>query len=271
MTKPLIDSDPEHRALECARRGRARWPDLEIDPSLLAAHLEKRLGTSADGEVAYAEDLYLAIGCSLGIDQAIVAFEERFLARVSHFVRNLGDASFRDEVTQSMRIRLLVGGANSDGKIAAYRGDVPLMSWLRVSAIRTALNLKRGQRYSVPVDDLLSNEMTPELEYLKRASRRDFRSVFASSISSLSNEDRNLLRLHYVDQVGIDELGSMYALHRSTVARRIAAIRARLLHQTIGALRIRLKLSVPEVWGLIGLIRSNWSVSLGQLMQSEVD
>src|SRR5204863_54439 len=52
--------------------------------------------------------------------------------------------AFVDEIRQRLRTKLFVPEAGETPKIADYTGRGPLGAWVRVAAMRTALNLRRG-------------------------------------------------------------------------------------------------------------------------------
>jgi RNA polymerase sigma-70 factor len=128
---------------------RANWPNLSVPIEALDAYVRARV--SADDEFAAAlsrlniPDLYLACACVSGVTGAIETFERMLMVRVPAFVRQVDKSSeFADEVCQLLRQKLFLASGNGP-KIAQYSGQGTLLSWLRVAAVRTALNLREAR------------------------------------------------------------------------------------------------------------------------------
>src|SRR5581483_4498624 len=98
-------------------------------------------------------DLYLACACARGVPAALAALDRAVLLRVPAFICRVStDAAFADEVRQQLRERLLVAPPGGAPKIAEYGGAGALHAWVRVAALRTALNLRRN-RDDQPAED----------------------------------------------------------------------------------------------------------------------
>lgn len=54
---------------------------------------------------------------------------------------------------------------------------------------------------------------SPEMAVLRVAYAEPFRAAFREAIALLAPEDRTMLRLHLVDNLGIDRLAPMYGIH----------------------------------------------------------
>ena len=75
-----------------------------------------------------------------------------------------------------------------------------------------------------------------------------------------------MLRLYYVDGLGVEKIGAMYQVHASTVTRWMQASREALMLETKRLLGERLKLSGREVESLLGLLRSGMHASLRKVL-----
>src|SRR5262249_41153536 len=135
-----------------------------------------------------------------------------------------------EEIRQILREKLFVGASP---KILDYSGRGSLSNWLRVVTVRTALNLmsKRnelldGRGTSFEAQGVGRLGADPELEYIKERYRRAFELALEASVAALSSEQRNLLRLHFIQAVSLDGLAHLFHMHRATIARRIAQARA---------------------------------------------
>src|SRR5438876_233997 len=125
--------------------GRSAWPDLSLDRATFERFLEERvaLGVAPEKTRAQAADLYLACACAHGAAGAVERFDRAHLAGLAAVVARVDPSpAFTDEVRQRLRTKLFVAEAGAIPKIAEYTGRGPLLSWVRVAALRTALNLK---------------------------------------------------------------------------------------------------------------------------------
>src|SRR5688572_5498825 len=142
---PYPAVEPITRWLET---GKARWPDVVVDATQLAAHLQ-RLAIPIDNDHAHAADLYLACACASGDAVAIAAFDREMLPLVRDAARRIDPTDeFADEVVQQARERLLVS-TGSTSRIASYGGQGPLRAWVRIAAMRIAMSLTSERRRNV--------------------------------------------------------------------------------------------------------------------------
>jgi RNA polymerase sigma-70 factor (ECF subfamily) len=75
-----------------------------------------------------------------------------------------------------------------------------------------------------------------------------------------------VLRLHVVEGLNIDEIGALFKVHRSTVARWIAAARTQVLTDARKQLRAELGLSAGEFDSLAGVVRSQLDLSVAGIL-----
>jgi RNA polymerase sigma-70 factor (ECF subfamily) len=262
---------------EAVDRAHAAWPAEWVPAGTFIEHLRVQLPAdreSGRGLAALAiEDLYLALACALGVPAAVEAFARTALAEVgAHVARFDRSPAFHDEVRQALAARLLVAAPGATPVIADYAGRAPLSAWVRIAAIRTALNLRRGRAGEVEraaereigelagADDL-------ELEVIRRRYRPAFESAISRALAALSVRDRTLLRLRLVDGAEVDRIAAMYSVHRTTVTRWLADSRAALLAETRRILTAELGATPSELDSLAGLVRSQLHVSLVRLLR----
>jgi RNA polymerase sigma-70 factor (ECF subfamily) len=269
----------ESLASLCAA-GRAAWPELELGEDEFVHHLAAVTPPEADlpAPDLHAGDLWLACACAAGEPRALELLSRRFLSSLPAAVARIdASAAFGDEVGQIVRERLLVAKGGEAGRIAEYRGQGPLEGWLRVTAVRVALRLKRqqkpaqlaGQEEAEPAQAAAALEpaLGPELDYIKRRYRPDFEAAFRESMGALSGKPRTILRLHHVEGLSIDRIGAHYGVHRATAARWIIAAREELLQETRRRLMERLQLGETELDSLMRLVASQLEVSMNQLVR----
>ncbi|HEY3357993.1 MAG TPA: sigma factor-like helix-turn-helix DNA-binding protein [Polyangia bacterium] len=259
-------------ALQAAARG--AWPDITIAPEVFVRFLAERLPPGEDVLAGlsrlHAADLYLACGCALGDEAAVTAFERRVLPQVGPaLTRAKVPRPLADEVKQILRIRLLVPDGG-EPRITGYSGRGALVRWVQIGAMRQALILGRRRKTHGELDGSIDLELhaagpDPELDYLKTRYAAEFTAAFRAALAALPRRDRNVLRLHFVHALNIEQIGVVYHVHRATVARWIGHAREALLRDTRGALGARLQLRPEELDSLLDLVRSRLDVSLSTL------
>src|SRR5262249_24097690 len=124
-----------------------------------------------------AADLYLAVACAARVPGAVDAFEHTHVRRVgTYLARKRPSAAFVDEVQQVVREKLFVGKDGAPPKIAEYSGQGGLAGWVRVIALRVAIDLstrdapveESGQTADQPATG------DPEVDYVKQRYRQAF-------------------------------------------------------------------------------------------------
>lgn len=259
--------------------GRAAWPGVEVAYETFAEHIARHTTGSSDPDVAaadlYGSDLYLACACAAGDTNGLRVFEDQILPQAASALRRLDPSpAFADEVRQLLRQKLFVTDGATLPKIADYAGRGPLTTWVRVSAVRTALNLRGSGRREQPMTSsqvaaLAPPVDDPALKYLKAQFADEFEAALARACAALTDRDRTILRLRFVDDLNIDQIGGLYGVHRATVARWIARIRDELFAATRNDLVGRLKLSDSDFESLLRLARSQLDLSLSAVLHTD--
>ncbi|MCC6748898.1 MAG: sigma-70 family RNA polymerase sigma factor [Deltaproteobacteria bacterium] len=251
---------------------RAAWTTFSVEPDRFLPYLAERIddGTLAEEALdpSRLEELYLACACAQGDSQAIASLEARFLTGLGPPLRRLAlsDAAI-EEATQALREQLFVAHGEERPLVASYSGRGSLGAWVRVIAIRTALKLlRRGQR-EIPVEEevlqaLPLPEEDPELGLLKRFYRSEFKEAFAEALASLPPRELVVLQQHYLDGLTTYQLGELYRVHQTTVARWLTKARDTLLAQTRETLMQRLRVGDEECESILRLITSHFEITL---------
>lgn len=270
-------------------RAQARWPTVALDPVDFIRFVAERLPEDVPAlealAVAATEDLYLALGCVKHDRAALQAFETAYLREVAAFVSGVDRSpAFADEVRQALRERLFTGDKQASNapnapKIAEFTGSGALGGWVRVAALRIALNLKRGDarataagRASAPgsmegaVGAGLSPELHPELRFLQAHYKEPFTEALRESLGVLSDRERTLLRLYHVDGLSLEAMAALYRVHLSTVSRWLGRARMRVAETTTELLRERLGVGASEVDSIAALVLSQVDLSLMRLL-----
>ena len=256
-------SSPELEGLleEVLVRARAAWPRVTLDAQVFVGYLAERLPPSTAPQQAlravHAGDLFLAAACVHGHAGAQADLEAHFLPKAAAAAtRVLRDADAASEVVQLLRARLLLSEAGRAPGLAAYLGQGPLSGWLRAAAVRTALNLRRGAgrqaraEQEVLAEAALRSEEAP-WEPLRERHRADFQAALAEALAALPSRERMLLRLHVVEGLSLERLGTLYRTHKSTVSRWLAKAREEVLEGTRVRLVERLRLSPSELHSVL--------------------
>lgn len=262
----MLSIDP----LQLARAATA-WPGVTVAPDAFTAFVAARLD-GADPAALCLDDLYLACACLAGDRAALAAFERRYAPVIERAVSASGaTASERADLHQLVRARLLVA-AGEPPRLASYTGKGALASWIKVVAVREAARLLGRERREVAAEDdeltgLLAAVDDPEIGYLKRLYRHEFRAALRAAVEALSDRERVLLRQAALDGLGIDQLAALYRVHRATTARWLEAARAAVLDGTRRGLLERLRISAPELDSVMRLIGSRLETSLAALLR----
>jgi RNA polymerase sigma-70 factor, ECF subfamily len=196
------------QAIEC-------WPKL---PPLMGAFRDHiaQLEVCASDLERHGKELYLVVACLHRDRSAIEILERSFLRKSEQVIARVNDdVAFVDEVRQELRERLLVAAPPA---MAQYAATGPLGAWLRVAALRTALNVKKADDrwYSRTCDEAVESSI---LDGREGGIQRVVQDALDSAIGSLDNQERDLLRLFYLDRVTIQSIARKYGTHRATITR----------------------------------------------------
>jgi RNA polymerase sigma-70 factor (ECF subfamily) len=250
---------------------RAAWPGVEVPEPLFVAHVRDRLDGDAH-EAIHAIDLYLACGCVHGCAGAIETLDRTVLARVAAWTHRIDPSpAFADEVAQITREKLLVADGEP-GRIAAYTGRGPLAGWVRIAAIRTALNLqrdRRGHRERELEDadrDALLEPGDPELDYLRARYRPELQAALRGALAALAVDHRTVLRLHLCAGLTTRKIAAMYQVSQPTVMRWLSAARAAIRAAMRDRLKHQLGVTTREFESLAGLLLSQLDVDLSAVL-----
>lgn len=250
-------------------RARRECPGIAVDDAALRAHVG-RLVTADNREALHAGDLLLAVACAAGGEDALHEFEQRYTPMLREAVRNLKGAN-ADDLLQDLRRRLFVKDGEDDApRIFGYRGSGPLGGWLRVAALRLAIDLQRRGWREVPLDEALVPDRFEGASAAMFARDKDHavvRTALRAAIAAQPSRARTLLRYYYSENVGVEELGAMYRVHASTISRWLATARAEIFEATRQRLAEVLAATPGDVESHLGLAHS-LDVSLGSLLRT---
>jgi RNA polymerase sigma-70 factor len=246
---------------------RSAWPSINLAYSQFYEYVTR--DQTSISAPAYPADVYLCVACVSGHPVAHRSLEAKYFPTLASAILHVvGARPAVDDVLQEVRARLFVGHAP---KLASYRGTGSLAGWLRQVAMRASLDYRReagAQRYRLRKffhEECASVKAQPEptAEYghhppaiCEQAWRR--------AVTSLPPRERQLLYHYFVLGLSIDALSPIYAVHRSTIARRMNRIIKRLRRQVHKMLSAHYSdLSSDELDALV--LRSCGDVELGEL------
>jgi len=219
-------------------------------------------------------DLYLAAALAAGNLDAMRVFETACLRDLDAAIAHLdGGTALSEDVRQAVRERVLVAPAGGRAKITEYAGRGDLRGWLRVCAVREALQLLRRRRRETPLeDDHLADRTAkddPSLGFLDAKYRAVFREAFAHALASLTPRERNLLRQQYLLGLTIDDLAALYRAHRATIARWVARARTAVLKRTRHAVSQALHVAGDDLDSIMKQVGDHLDHSLRYTLSNE--
>jgi RNA polymerase sigma-70 factor, ECF subfamily len=274
-----------HPGLEqslCEQLDRAlnRWPTVQVDRLGFVEHWAAQLASPTQGlsdfEHLHVEDLYLAFACGRGDIEGLRLFSERFLPAAEGAIRGVDSSpSFVDEVLQQLQTRVLVAEGERPPRILDYAGRGSLENWLRAAALRLALNARRDARANP--EQLQEHSQwdaaapTGDLQFNLMRSRygAEFGAALRQSFEDLEVQERNILRLHFLEGLSLNQIAAMYQVNKSTISRRMTRARETLVWRTRERLEKQLSLQPAELESLLHLLGPRLDLSLTSVLASE--
>ncbi|MCP3057836.1 transcriptional regulator [Myxococcus sp. K38C18041901] len=258
-------------ASEAAALGDAA-PDVRTFTRHLGAQLARATDPLLALERLHSRDLALALACAEGVPAARALLEQDvFLKLHVPLSRIHPSPMFVDEVLQVLRANLLMPRTDAPSRLLGYAGSGPLLHWVSISAVRLALRMRKALGDESLVDaEVLAAHPAPgglELGFVREEARGHVRAAFIRAVASLDDEDRELLRLHFVERLSLERMGTLFGLHKSTLSRRLSVVQSLLEKRTRRALTERLSLPEPEVDSLMRAIQGRLDLSLSGLLE----
>lgn len=262
--------------LAAARRA---WPDIQVDDAEFMRYLATRAAEMAGLRALRTQDLYICCACVKGVPRALAVLERRFFPELDQALQRARvQRSLRDDALQLLRLRLFMPDGQGRLRIADYSGRGALLSWLRVAAVRIALDLQRSQRSqrsqlhvqaedSAELLEMLPLSPDPDFVFLKNTYRGPCRESLQTALRGLPDQERTLLYLKFVDGLNIDQIGAFYKVHRATAARWLVHARELLLQETKHLLAKQLQLSPGDAETLMRQVQSQLLSDLHLLLR----
>ena len=259
-------------------RGGESWPKVELRYEGFCQRL-RQLGHAEDSLPEHVEAVYVCAASALGDDAACRAIEDRHFPSLRPAVARVdGRKDFLDEVLQLLRVHMFSGSAP---KIASYTGRGPLERWLRTAAMRIAFRQKKARAVHVTsmpdspevaaAPTVVSRRDDAADRPFREAYTRAFEQALQEAFGELHGRERAVLRLHFAEGMNIDEIGRVYAVHRTTVARWLAASREGLARTVHGRLEAQFgQLTQDEFDSMFRLVYEQLDLSVTALLRNSV-
>ncbi len=257
---------------------RAAAPGVELDETafvdLLLRVTEGAPDPMAALEAIHAGDVFVAHAAAAGDPVAFVIVDRRMCTQLASVVRSLGESTtFAEDLESALRAHILTPREGAGPRLASYVGTGPLDGWLRVTATREAVRARRARsaRGTSSDDELgeIAGVVSPQLDFLKASYRDQVRAAFRGAIHTLDDRQKNLIRLHYGDGVGVERLGQMYRVHFSTISRWLASARDKLFDETRAAVRAELGVDNREFEEVMELVQSKLDLTISLFVRAD--
>lgn len=245
-----------------------RWPEAPEPDEALVEQLE---AARQRGGMLRVEDLFLAWWCRRGDEAAIAAFEAAFEDDLRGAAARFSELS-ADELRQQLRVKLFVGTDGAPARIHDYSGAGSLRGWLRVTAVRSfidATRVARPRQREQPLDEQeLLGIGDPQGVAMRAELAAAVKQAFAAAVAQLAPRERVFLRHAYVDRHTLDQIALHYAVHRTTVARTLAAAREQLVTATRAGTAAAVGVSDDELTSVIRALDSRIDLELSKVFET---
>jgi RNA polymerase sigma-70 factor (ECF subfamily) len=260
------------------QKGQSAYPHIVVPSDRFAAYLARCLPaeplSAADLDALVASDLYLSCAYGLGISAAQQHIEQVHFARIARRLARMAlPAAVIADVLQDLRCSL-VEQQDAGFSRRGYAGRGSLGGWLFIAAVRIAERSAGRTRQEQPVPDSTSQVfdrrvlgLDPEMEHIIQSSKATFEAAMRDGLAALSSRERNLLRYHFLEKLGIDRLAELYQIHRATAARWILHAQQRLAQQVHQHFAAQIPIAADSMPRLLALVRSRLDLHLSALLQ----
>jgi RNA polymerase sigma-70 factor (ECF subfamily) len=250
--------------LAAARKAHQTLEGTAADASGFARSLEERFDASKL-EALNLPDLFLA-WAALAHDPAALRELDRRLKACAHRL----NSDSLDDVLQVARQRLLVGDGKKP-KLRAYGGQGALVKWLRTVLLSISIDTSRKEKPDQHTSDeqLLakaSSEVGADVSLMKAHHKAEFTKAFTAALQALTPQERTVLRMRFVDQLPIEDVGKTFGVHRTTAMRWMEAAFEKVLADTRTRLGERLKLEGHELDSLWRAFQPSLADRLSRLL-----
>ena len=102
---------------------------------------------------------------------------------------------------------------------------------------------------------------------IKSRYKKQFNESFRHAFSLLAPQERNVLRMRFLDGLTTEEIGAFYRVHRTTVMRWLEKAQETLLLETKSELAKKLHLRQSDVDSLVGVLKTGLQESIVSILK----
>jgi RNA polymerase sigma-70 factor len=167
------------------------------------------------------------------------------------------------------------GTSKADSKIAQYHGMGSLEGWIKVVIHRLAIDRFRVQNKNVALEDLQaepastvkSRQADAAVQSLE--TQKALKMVSGSltkALAKLTHKDKLVLKLYYLRNVSLKEIGRLLEVHESTASRLLDRLKTQLLKSVAKNLHDEFKVKKNEVAHVIELAQDHLELDLKEIL-----
>ncbi len=250
----------------CYRLGAHKYPEIRWSwPEFSQAWQRMNEG---ELDAMPTEDDYVRLACLENCAGATQVLDREYIEPLrSSISRFCVTHDAMDATLQEVRRKLLLSPAP---RLAAYRRSGNFRAWLKVVAVRTAIDVARSlgvkaQQHVQLHDHLEALTIGPEERYLKEEWRTVIRESLSAALKRLPQQQRFALRMNVVAGWNIDQIGRTLSVHRATAARWLVTAKEQLSKFMREEVANRLGPMSREVESVLLEMPSRLDVSLSEL------
>ncbi|MBV1862009.1 MAG: sigma-70 family RNA polymerase sigma factor [Nannocystaceae bacterium] len=211
-----------------------RGPDPAVSVEDVLRFIEQSPLTPERLKSERLDDIVLALSCARGSETAA----DRFVADFGQMIRAVANRSLeateRDEYHQSVLMHLLVDRADKPAGVALYRGRGSLRAFVRVTASRLAIDLRRARGVEPKVLELraeMAQQLDPETVVESAELKELVVAALGHALRNLKPGERRALRMRYVLGLSVARTAEALGIHEISVSRLVSRVRAQVLEQ----------------------------------------
>jgi RNA polymerase sigma-70 factor (ECF subfamily) len=245
-------------------------PGVEVDLAAFAVELQRRADESGGADAVNAADLLLAFA-TMKADRVATRELDRRLVRAVRVALARFEGLQVEEIEQQVRHRVLVGDGASGPRLAKYTGRGAILSWLKAVATSLAIDESRRLRPErhANEDELVataSTEAGPEAKLLNAQQKHHFNAAFREALTALSPQERTVMRMRFVDDLPIEDIGKAFAVHRTTAMRWLEKAQSQVMAATRTVLGKRLGMRSRDVDSLLRALQPSINERISRLL-----
>jgi len=245
-------------------------PGVQVELDAFLVVLKRRAEEAGGAAGINAADLLLAFA-TLKQDPVATKELDRRLVRAVRGVIGRFEGLQLEEVQQQVRQRVLVGEGSGGPRLAKYTGRGAIMAWLKAVATSMAIDESRRLRPERHgnEDELVataSTEAGPEAKLLNEQQKVHFNAAFREALTTLTPQERTVMRMKFVDDLAIEDIGKAFAVHRTTAMRWLDKAQQQVMAETRKVLGKRLGMGSRDVDSLLRALQPSINERISRLL-----